>query len=203
MHRSSDETYCNIWLSLCHYCLRCSCELKMCPSFSEITVNVAIEQPQYLHDVTTAGSLLCNLRGEGNISTSLSHKGTRLNAGSSLNTYMLQWFIYFCLPQVCRQARMPASMLCHPDLMTSTTRARLWSSSSPWNMSRTLTVVEATLNSSLLAWTRRTCTETRSTTSCLVSADSCCTQVLWERSHPDDCVVLNDSFMCHHSNTRI
>lgn len=133
------------------------------------------------------------------------HKGTRLNAGSSLNTYMLQWFFFFFvrLPQVCRQARMPASMLFHPDLMTSTTRARLWSSSSPWNMSRTLTVVEATLNSSLLAWTRRTCMETQSTTSCLVSADSCCTQVLWERGHPDDCVVFNDSFMCHHRNTHI
>lgn len=24
------------------------------------------------------------------------HKGTRLNAGSSLNTYMLQWFFFFC-----------------------------------------------------------------------------------------------------------
>lgn len=34
-------------------------------------MNVAIEQPQYLHDVTTAGSLHCNLRREENITTSL------------------------------------------------------------------------------------------------------------------------------------
>lgn len=72
------------------------------------------------------------------------------------------------LPQVFKPPRMPASMPCPRSSLPSAIRAKIWLSSSPWNMNRTLTVEEATLKCLTAPWIRRTCMASPLTCSCLV-----------------------------------
>lgn len=72
------------------------------------------------------------------------------------------------LPQVFKPPRMPASMPCPRSSLPSAIRAKIWLSSSPWNMNRTLTVEEATLKCLTAPWIRRTCMASPLTCSCSV-----------------------------------
>lgn len=91
------------------------------------------------------------------------------------NALIMQIWTSLSYLQVFRRVRMPVFMRCHPVLMTSATRASLLSFSLLWNMSRALTVEEATLNCSPLTLTRKKCMETLPTTLCSVR----CHCVLW------------------------